>query len=838
MSRAVVFASSFALLCAPVLAQNWFHVPRTYDFAVDQNRLAGDLDGDGDVDLVVFDPGQSGYLWALARVKTNDGSGNFTSVAVYSIYGASADHAVLADVVGDARLDFVYSPPISPASPSPALFVMPGQAQGVPFGVPQFAAVPGLVKGLVAGDLDGDGDRDLLIAYAGAASVELMWLQNAAGTFTQLAPVVLPVGATVRALLAPDLDGDLRADAVVLTSTSMHALTTASNGALVGFGVRATSTQFFGYATTADCDGDLDDDVVVSGDFAPPVLLRNDGAGLWTSVPLPAAPGVAAGRVFAGDWDGDGDPDVTLRDLQSGFAQWRNDGSSGFTLAVVQSFGLDSSRAAVGLHDLDGDGAMDWVEARAVLFGDGTFRASEPALGAVGAQLRDVDGDGDLDRAIDHIGWQANDATGTFTLQTRVVPPPAPGRQWSTPVVAGDFDGDGFEEFVVAQSIQALPSAAFEQMQRLRDPGNGQLVDLGAAAPFASQMYPPALPGDFDQDGDLDVVTSDGLWRNNGAGFFAAPVPIAGFVEPLATGDVDGDGALDLVLGNGGGLPMQLAIQTPAGFVLSPLPGLGAGRPTLADLDDDGDLDLLFDSATVGTTVAIHANTGGGVFTSVLEAPWGSELGEIRLLAEDVDGDGRNDLVVSTSDRLHVLRRPGPGLTFENVRSYLAAGLATFGDVDLDGDRDAVGLSVVRASRVRGAGAGLVRQYGAATAGAGGARPVLGSASPAQSPGTVELRLRHGVGGALAILVVGAGSAPVPLPTFPGNTLQVGPVFEAVPLLLGGVPGVPAKGSFDLYVPIAAGLVGLQVFAQCVVDDPLGPSGLALSNALEVRFGP
>lgn len=836
MPRPIVSASLLAVFCAPAIAQNWFHGPRTYDFATGEHRLAGDLDGDGDVDLAAFDRIPNTNSWWRAVVLTNDGVGNFAAGAIHVLGGGPVDHVLLTDVTGDGLLDLVHDSATSSAL-GVGVVVRPG-LPGATFGGPQFSSLPGLVKGFASGDADADGDGDLLVAHVGASPGELRWLFHAGGGLVLGPATAVPAGANVRAVLAADLDGDLRADAVVLTASAMHAYTSAASGALAGFGSVATTTQFFGYATTSDLDGDLDDDVLVSGDFGPPTMLRNGGAGSWSVVPLPAAPGVAAGRVFAGDWDGDGDPDVLLRDLASGFAQWRNDGSGGFTLARTLPFGLDASRAAVGLHDVDGDGALDWIEARAVLFGDGTFRPAEPVLGAVGAGLRDIDQDGDLDRAIGASGWQQNDATGAFSTQLRTLPPPGVGRQWGGAIGSADFDGDGREEFLIPRSVVAVPFAQFERMELLRDPGSGLLQDLGAAAPGLAVMFPPAVSGDFDQDGDLDLVNSAGLWRNNGAGFFAAPVPIVGLAEPLAVGDVDGDGALDLVLGNGGGMPMQLARQTtPGGFAVTTLPILGAGRPTLGDLDDDGDLDLLFDSATNGTTIEVHVNLGG-TFAPVLVAPWGAELGEVRVLAEDVDGDGRNDLVVSTMDRLHVFRRPGSGITFETVRSFLAAGLVEFGDVDLDGDRDAVGAAVLRASRVRGVGAGLVRQYGVATPGTDGIRPLLGNAGPVRSPGAVDLRIRRGVGGAFAVLVIGTGPGPLPLPAFPGNTLQVGPVFDLWPLQLGGAAGAPAAGGLDLYVPVGPGLVGLGMFAQCVVDDPSGISGLALSNALEVRFGP
>lgn len=836
MPRCIAFALVLAGSAAPALGQNWFHSPRTYDFATGEHRLAGDLDGDGDVDLVAFDRIPNTNSWWRAVVLTNDGVGNFAPGAVHVLGGDPVGQVLLADVTADGLLDLVHDSATNSAL-GVGVVVRPG-LPGATFAGPQFTSLPGLVKGIASGDADADGDVDLLVAHVGASPGELRWLLPAGGGLVLGPAVAVPAGVNVRTVLAADLDGDLRADAVVVTAAAMHAFTTAASGALAGFGSVATATQFFGYATTGDLDGDLDDDVLVSGDFGPPTMLRNGGAGNWGVVPLPGAPGVAAGRVFAGDWDGDGDPDVLLRDLASGFAQWRNDGSAGFVLARTLPFGLDASRAAVGLHDVDGDGALDWIEARAVLFGDGSFHSAEPVLGAVGAGLRDVDQDGDLDRAVGVSGWQQNDATGAFSTQLRALPPPGVGRQWGGTIASADFDGDGREEFLIPRAVMAVPFAQFERMELLRDPGSGLLQDLGAAASGLAEMVPPAVSGDFDLDGDLDLVTSAGLWSNNGAGFFAAPVPIAGLVAPLAVGDVDGDGALDLVLGNGGGLPMQLARQTAPGvFAVTSLPVLGSGSPTLGDLDDDGDLDLLFDSATGGTTIEVHVNLGGS-FVPALVAPWGAELGEVRVLAEDVDDDGRNDLVVSTGDRLHVFRRPGSGITFETVRSFLAAGLVEFGDVDLDGDRDAIGVTVLRSSRVRGVGAGLVRQYGVATAGTDGIRPLLGNAGPVRSPGAVDLRIRRGVGGAFAVLVIGTGAGPLPLPAFPGNTLQVGPIFDVWPLLLGGAPGAPAAGGLDLYVPVGPGLAGVGLFAQCVVDDPSGTSGLALSNALEVRFGP
>src|SRR6266699_2510430 len=120
----------------------------------------------------------------------------------------------------------------------------------------------------------------------------------------------------------------------------------------------------------------------------------------------------------------------------------------------------------------------------------------------------------------------------------------------------------------------------------------------------------------------------------------------------VALGDVDGDGRPDIYLTSNQGsnaLYRNLGdwrfedITTSAGVAMTGRHSTGA---VFADVDGDGDLDLLV--STLGAGVALFINDGHGVFTErTVQAGLGAPSGSMTMTLTDVDGDGHLDLYVA-----------------------------------------------------------------------------------------------------------------------------------------------------------------------------------------------
>jgi hypothetical protein len=223
-----------------------------------------------------------------------------------------------------------------------------------------------------------------------------------------------------------------------------------------------------------------------------------------------------------------------------------------------------------------------------------------------------------------------------------------------------DVDGDDDLDLFVAFRDRA--NALFRN-------DAGRFTDIAAQAGLAdARKSVGAVWFDFDEDGDLDVYVANmdgdanGLFRNEGGGRFL-------------------DVAADAGLAWGGRAPRD--------------PANGTVRPCLADVDNDGRLDLF--TANYGKNGLFLAR-GNGRFEDVAEA-WGIAI-DARFdtcAFADVDNDGDVDLYVNgtvtggVSHRDYLFRNVGG--RFEDATPEILRGLdadhgAAWADVDRDGDPD------------------------------------------------------------------------------------------------------------------------------------------------------
>ncbi len=183
----------------------------------------GDVDGDGDLDLVVTDWGDAPpSSHGTARVYANDGSGSFHErvgafPADLSAIGTGPIDVDLFDVDGDFDLDVVIASRVGSS-----LFLV-NDGSGT-FASAPFPEQPGpYVYGPDVCDVDGDGDLDLWLDNGGAGHHEQLLLNDGKGAFSDetQARVVGNPSADDNEVQCADVDGDGDFDAVI-ASLSDH----------------------------------------------------------------------------------------------------------------------------------------------------------------------------------------------------------------------------------------------------------------------------------------------------------------------------------------------------------------------------------------------------------------------------------------------------------------------------------------------------------------------------------------------------------------------------------------------------------------------------------------
>ncbi|MCA8963831.1 MAG: VCBS repeat-containing protein, partial [Planctomycetes bacterium] len=383
----------------------------------------GDVDGDGDLDLVF---GSFGYLGTTQnRLYLNNGTGVFSD-ATASQMPVDFDSTVavaLGDVDGDGDLDIVIGNFGYLGTPQNRLYLNNGTGVFSDATTSRLPVDIDSTDALALGDVDGDGDLDIVIGNLGQQN--RLYINDGTGTFSDDTASRMPMANdATRSLAFGDVDGDGDLDMLIGNGQQRLYVNdgtgTYSDATATRMPVANDATQS---VTLGDVDGDGDLDMVF-GNFGQNRLHINDGTGQFsesTTSRMPAETSQTS-AVVLGDVDGDGDLDLVLG--QYGFPGgqpnrlYTNDGTGTFSDATATRMPPDCDPTnAVALGDIDGDGDLDMVLGNSpyvgrpqnrLLLNDGTGTFSDATAGRMplvndgtrSVALGDVDGDGDLDMLI------------------------------------------------------------------------------------------------------------------------------------------------------------------------------------------------------------------------------------------------------------------------------------------------------------------------------------------------------------------------------------------------------------------------------------------------------
>jgi len=444
---------------------------------------------------------------------------------------------------------------------------------------------------------------------------------------------------------------------------------------------------------------------------------------------------------------------------------------------------------------------------------------------------------------------------------------------------AGDLDGDGVVDLLLGGRGTNGVAPGVARVYSGADGALLLLLQLG----LADDAFGCAVAGLGDVSGDGRPDFAIGAQQEDSAGADAGRVYVVSGADGTTVlhsflgegaghqfgagvsrlGDVTGDGVPELAVGAPNAGPNQrgraYVFDLAADALLYPLdPDASAaefGRffiDPAGDLDGDGFPDLYVgdfaDGSGRGKAYVFSGASGARLLT--LTGRSGEGFGIGRGVG-DVDGDGRDDLVLGSwtasggaprAGKLEVfsgadgslLRRVTSATANENL-GFDAHGL---GDVDGDGVPELVGTAATfdhRRGRVYVIAERPVELLGAGLAGSGALVPALSLGGCPRLGTPITLDTSQGLGGAAGVLLVAPRRIDLPLK---GGVLV--PDFHALRFLhaLGGAPGAAGAGTSSLafVLPTDPSLLGVPFYAQALYADPGAAQGFAFTPAMRTTL--
>jgi hypothetical protein len=625
---------------------------------------AGDIDGDGDLDLLL------GTKWLQNNGATwSDHTLHQTTQPV--------DRNRLADINGDGRLDAVVGYQAANRLGKLAWYEQGATATDL-WTEHIIANIIGPMS-LDVADMDGDGDLDVVVGehnMAAPQTASLYIYENTDGVGGAWTQHIVHTGDEHHdgaQVVDIDNDGDLD---IISIGWSHNKVLLYENLAIDG-GTTPTPTTPTPTATVAPSPTPT----------APPVDIHPLGV-QWrqlstTKDDLPTASGsLQQTAALVVDVDNDGDLDFVIgsRGEPGPAVTWYRRDPTGWTQYIIEAAPLDIE-AGGAWYDIDGDGDLDLV-----LGGD--FRGNQ--LWWWENPYPDYHVDAPWNR---------------FLIKDS-------GHNIHHDQIFGDFDGDGVDELVFWNQASWDPTNSDARLYIAEIPADPKATQPWSYTPILSAFGEGLAKADIDRDGKLDIIIGGFWLKHiGGTEYEAHPIDSTQKAARVAAGDLNEDGFIDLVMvvGDGTG-PLRWYECTADPTDLScwvahdllPFDVDHGHTLEIGDINRDGHLDIFvaemrLDSGNSDAKMWHFAGDGAGNFTT-LEIATGIGNHESRLA--DLDGDGDLDILGKPynwqTPRLDIWLNEGTNIfgrwgrqTVDSARPWRAIFITT-GDINGDGFEDII----------------------------------------------------------------------------------------------------------------------------------------------------
>ncbi len=342
-------------------------------------------------------------------------------------------------------------------------------------------------------DVDNDGDLDIHV-YTSGTTPDRLYVNDGTGGFTESASGALAATVGVMGLAWGDYDNDGDLDLFLARPAGYPNALLRNDGGLVFTDVTAGPIAENGnWLSPAwadyDLDGDLDLFVSSFGSATPNRLFRNDSTGVFTAVASPViGDSTAAYRCGASvnwvDYDGDGDPDLSINTYESGADTsqsrlYRNDLGGNFSETTPPEMRIGQIGQGSAWGDYDNDLDLDYFKVN--YSQDSRFFRNDGAGNLARSRYPLVDAATPARCAL----WEDFDRDGDLDLYT------------------GYYGGEGANLFNYRADVDSFVTSFWTNW--------GPINYTGTTSSIAA--------GDYDNDGDLDIcATGDGrvfLFRND-----------------------------------------------------------------------------------------------------------------------------------------------------------------------------------------------------------------------------------------------------------------------------------------------------------------------------------